>query len=211
MNERDAAAVPRLVAKLGRDLEALDEPIRQWEEARERAFSTAFDRKDGPLGALMGRLPQAAAAAAGVGTGPVERVFAVFDEICDLYARSDPGTCAALREIVHEHKARGLLPGYLSHCARVLEQGGKQEWLERGLAAASIDDQRHDYRDWLMSLGDLYLSAFLRGLHPGPALKRMAERSNDLKPRGGPTPTRAALERFEESAYFATSILPRLR
>ena len=96
MNERDAAAVPRLVAKLGRDLEALDEPIRQWEEARERAFSTAFDRKDGPLGALMGRLPQAAAAAAGVGTGPVERVFAVFDEICDLYARSDPGTCAAV-------------------------------------------------------------------------------------------------------------------
>src|SRR5439155_1383933 len=83
---------------------------------------------------------------AGVGTGPVERVFAVFDEICDLYARSDPGTCAALREIVHEHKARGLLPGYLSHCARVLEQGGRQEWLERGLAAASIDDQRHDYR-----------------------------------------------------------------
>ena len=62
-----------------------------------------------------------------------------------------------------------------------------------------------------MSLGDLYLAAYDRGLPPGPALQRMAERSSEEKPSGGPTSTRQALARFEESAYFATSILPRLR
>jgi len=205
------AAPERLIAKLARDLEALDRPIREWRDARERTFAKTLDKKDGKLAPLMGRLPQAAAAAAGVGPGPREQVYAALDEICDLYARSDPGSCAALREIVHEHEARGLVVEYVSHCARVLEQGGMPEWLDRGLAAASIDDQRRDYRDWLMVLGDVYLAAYGRGLSPGPALRKIAERSSELQPSGGPTPTREVLERFEGSAYFATSILPRLR
>ena len=207
-----SGAVPeRLVAKIARDLEALDRPIREWRDARERTFAKTLDKKDGKLAPLMGRLPQAAAAAAGVGRGPREQVYAALDEICDLYARADADSCRRLRALVHEHEARGLLEEYLSRCARVLEQGGKPVWLERGLAAASIDDQHRDYRDWLMALGDLYLAAYERGLQPGAALQKIAERSSEEKPSGGPTPTRQALARFEESAYFATSILPRLR
>ena len=205
------AAPDRLIAKLERDLEALDQPIREWRDARERALQKSFAQKDGRLAPLMGRLPQAAAAAAGVGAGPRERVFAVFDELCELYARAEPRTCARLRAIVAQREARTLLAEYLSHCARVLEQGGRAEWLDRGLAAASLDDQGRDYRDWLMSVGDLYLAANARGLEPRPAFQRLAERSSDEKPAGGPTPTRRTLEHFEESAYFLTSVLPRLR
>jgi hypothetical protein len=200
----------RLIAKLGRDLEELDVPIRRWLDARERAFAAAFARKEGPLKEIMGRLPKAAAGAAGVGAGPRERVYAILDELCDLYTRADPAACATIRGLVQAREARHLLGDYVSNCTRVLDHGGRPEMLDRGLAAASIDDQGSDYRDWLMSLGDLYLAAHTHGLVPGPMLQRTAERSSAEKPRGGPTPTREVLAGFEKSAYFITSIAPRI-
>jgi hypothetical protein len=192
-------------------LDRLDAPIRIWREARERAFAVAFGPKQGKLSNLMGRLPQAANAAASLGLGPRDGVFAAFDDICDLYARSDPGRCAIIRGIVHEHEARALLEDYIAYASRILKQGGRPEWLERGTAAASIDDQRRDYRDWLMALGDLYLSARAAHLDPTPVLKRIAERSNPERHAAAPTPTRDALGNFEDSAYFMTSILPQLQ
>jgi hypothetical protein len=196
--------------ELAARLERLDAPIRMWRESRDRAFTAAFGPQKGKLSNLMARLPQAANAAAGLGLGPRDEVFAVFDEICDLYVRSDPSRCAIIRGIVHEREARFLLDEYLGYASRILKQGGRPEWLERGIAAASIDDQRRDYRDWLMSLGDLYLSARAAHLDPSPELKRIAELSNPERHPAAPTPTRDALRTFEDSAYFATSILPQL-
>jgi len=192
-------------------LERLDTPIRKWREARERSFAAAFGPKQGRLSNLMARLPQAASAAAALGLGPRDEVFAIFDELFDLYARSDPPHCAIIRGIVHEREARVLLEDYIAYASGILKQGGRPEWLERGVVAASIDDQRRDYRDWLMSLGDLYLSAHAAHLDPSPVLKRIAARSNPERHQAAPTPTREALGRFEDSAYFATSILPQLR
>ena len=197
--------------EIGERLERLDAPIRMWREARDRAFAAAFGPKQGKLSNLMARLPQAANAAAALGLGPRDEAFAAFDEICDLYARSDPARCAIIRGVVHEHEARGLLEDYIGYASRILKQGGRPEWLERGIAAASIDDQRRDYRDWLMALGDLYLSARAARLDPTPVLKRIAERSNPERHAASPTPTRDALGKFEDSAYFMTSILPQLR
>ena len=191
-------------------LERLDPPIRIWREARERSFSATFGPKGGKLSTLLGRLPQAAGAAASVGAGPRDEVFAVFDEICDLYLRSDPPRCAVLRGIVHAREARLLLGDYIAHASAVLKQGGRPEWLERGIAAASIDDQRRDYRDWLMSLGDLYLTAHAKHVDPSPLLKRIAELSNPERHSAAPTSTREALKTFEDSAYFLTSIAPQL-
>lgn len=198
------------LSSLQERLERLDPPIRIWREARERSFSATFGPKGGKLSTLMGRLPQAAGAAASVGAGPRDEVFAVFDEICDLYARSDPPRCAILRGLVHEREARVLLEEYVGHASAVLKKGGRPEWLERGIAAASIDDQRRDYRDWLMWLGDLYLTAHAKHVDPSPVLKRMAERSNPERHAAAPTSTREALSTFENSAYFLTSIVPQL-
>jgi hypothetical protein len=198
------------LADLGERLARLDAPIRIWREQRDRAFDAAFGPKKGQLSNLMARLPQAGSAAAALGLGPRDEVFAVFDEICDLYARSDPPRCALIRGIVHEREAHRLLDEYLGYASRILKQGGRPEWLERGVAAASIDDQRRDYRDWLMSLGDLYLSAHAAHLDPSPVLKRIAERSNPEPHPAAPMPTRDALATFEDSAYFMTSILPQL-
>jgi hypothetical protein len=199
------------LADLKTRLEQLDLPIRSWRQARERAFTAAFGPKEGRLSGLMGRLPQAAAAASSLGTGPRDQVFALLDEICDDYARSDAGRCALIRGLVHEREARHLLEEYTGNAARVLKQGGKAEWLERGLAAASIDDQRRDYRDWLMALGDLYLSAYAAHVDASPVLRRIAERSNPVPHAAAPQATKDALLGFESSAYFATSVLPQLR
>jgi len=198
------------LSSLQERLERLDPPIRIWREARERSFSATFGPKGGKLSTLMGRLPQAAGAAASVGVGPRDEVFAVFDEICDRYAKSDPPRCAILRGIVHAREAHVLLEEYVGHASAVLKQGGRPEWLERGIAAASIDDQRRDYRDWLTSLGDLYLSAHAKHVDPSPVLKRMAERSNPERHAAAPTSTREALSTFENSTYFLTSIVPQL-
>jgi hypothetical protein len=197
--------------ELGERLARLDAPIRIWREQRDRAFDVAFGPKKGQLSNLMARLPQAANSAAALGLGPRDEVFAVFDQICDLYARSDPLLCARIRGMVQEREAHRLLEDYLGYASRILKQGGRPEWLERGVAAASIDDQGRDYRDWLMSLGDLYLSARAARLDPSPVLKRIAERSNAERNPAAPTPTRDALATFEDSAYFMTSILPQLR
>ena len=198
------------VGDLGKRLERLDAPIRMWREQRDRSFDAAFGPKKGKLSNLMARMPQAANAAAALGLGPRDEVFAVFDEICDFYIHSDPSRCALIRGIVHEREAHFLLGEYLAYASGILKQGGRPEWLERGIAAASIDDQRRDYRDWLMSLGDLYLSARAAKLDPSPVLKRIAELSNPERHAAAPTPTRDALRTFEDSAYFATSILPQL-
>jgi hypothetical protein len=198
------------LSSLQERLERLDPPIRIWREARDRSFSATFGPKGGKLSTLMGRLPQAAGAAASVGAGPRDEVFALFDEICDLYARSDPPRCAILRGIVHAREARLLLEDYIAHASAVLKQGGRPEWLERGIAAASIDDQRRDYRDWLMSLGELYLTAHGKHVDPSPVLKRIGELSNPERHPAAPTSTREALSTFEDSAYFLTSIVPQL-
>jgi len=142
------------LSSLDERLARLDTPIRTWRQSRDRAFAAAFGPHRGRLSNLMARLPQAAGAAASVGQGPRDEAFAILDELCDLYARSDPARCADIRGIVHEREARILLDEYVAHASRILRQGGRPEWLERGVAAASIDDQRGDYRDWLMSLGD---------------------------------------------------------
>jgi len=198
------------LTELGERLQRLDAPIRIWREQRDRAFAAAFGPQKGKLSNLMARLPQAANAAAALGLGARDEVFAVFDEICDVYARSDPPRCAIIRGIVHEREAHLLLDEYIGYASGILKKGGRPEWLERGVAAASIDDQRRDYRDWLMSLGDLYLSARAAHLDPSPVLKRIAERSNPERHAAAPTPTRDALGTFEDSAYFATSIMPNL-
>jgi hypothetical protein len=198
------------LSSLRERLERLDTPIRIWREVRERAFSAAFGPKQGKLSNLMGRLPQAAGAAASLGLGPRDEVFAAFDEICDIYARADPTRCAIIRGIVQQREARALLQDYIAYASTILKQGGRPEWFERGVVAASIDDQRVDYRDWLMSLGDLYVSARTAHLEPSPVLKRIAKLSNPERHPAAPTPTREALGDFENSAYFATSILPHL-
>jgi hypothetical protein len=196
--------------ELGERLARLDAPIRIWREQRDRAFDAAFGPKKGRLSNLMARLPQAASSAAALGLGPRDEVFAVLDQLCDLYARSDPPRCALIRGTVHEREAHFLLDDYLGYASRILKQGGRPEWLERAVAAASIDDQRRDYRDWLMALGDIYLSARAAHLDPSAVLKRIAERSNSERHAAAPTATRDALATFEDSAYFMTSILPQL-
>lgn len=199
------------LSSLEAQLAALDEPMRTWRGSRQRAFSMTFERKTWRPSALMSRLPRAAAGAMGVRAAPHEAVFALLDGVTEAYARSDAQRCALIRGVIHDHEAARLLEEYVAHAARVLGQGGRAEWLDRGLAAASIGDQRRDASDWLSALGDLYLSARKAHIDPTPAFQRMAERSNRDGHAAARVSTREVLAGFEQSAYFETSILPHLR
>src|SRR5437870_2610428 len=125
-------------------LERLDSPIRIWREARDRAFAAAFGPKEGKLSNLMGRLPQASGAAASVGLGPRDEVFAAFDETCDLYARSDAARCALIRGIVHNREARVLVSDDVGYAARILKQGARREGRSPGSVAVATAGARVD-------------------------------------------------------------------
>jgi hypothetical protein len=199
------------LTSLGERLAALDEPIRTWRAARERAFSLTFEPKVWRPTVLMGRLPRRAAAGTGVGPGPRAAVLALLDEVCGAYARAAAPRCAVIRGVMHEHEAWRLLDQYVARAVRMLEQGARGDWLERGLAAASIDDQRGDWSDWLGALGNLYLAARNAHIDPAPAFQRMAERSNRDGHAAAPASTWEVLAGFEQSPYFEMSILPRLQ
>jgi hypothetical protein len=199
------------IASLEAKVALLDDRIRAWRDKRERAFSAAFAAKEGSLSALMARLPNAATAAARIGAGPQEDAFAVLDRICDDYLRADPARCALIRGVVHQHEIRHLLAEYEHHAAQMLRKGRRPEWLDRALAAASLDDQRVDHRDWLIALGDVYVAAYRADADVKAAFDRAARVSNPERHPAAPTPTREAIARFEQSAYFATSVLPQLR
>ncbi len=199
------------LTSLAERLAALDKPLRTWRAARERAFSLTFERKDRRPSLLMGRMPPGAAAVTGVGAGPRTAVLELLDEVCGAYARSAAPRCAVIRGVMHEHEAWRLLDEYLTRAVGMLEQGARGDWLERGLAAASIDDQRGDWSDWLGALGNLYLAARNAHIDPAPAFQRMAERSNRDGHAAAPASTWQVLAGFEQSPYFEMSILPRLQ
>lgn len=200
----------RDLGALAERLAAFDAPLRAFRRARDRAFTRTFEQRGWQKSELFSRLPRDSAGATGIGAEPREAVFALLDEICDLYARSEASRCAIIRAVVHAHESRELLDPYVAHAAEMLGRGGLGMWLERGLAAASIDDQRADHKAWLNSVGNLYVAARKARIDPAPVLTRMAERSNREMHPGAPASTREALAGFERSAYFETSILPYL-
>src|SRR5437763_12610434 len=75
-------------------------------------------------------------------------------------------------------------------------------WLTLGLAGASIENSRRDYRDLLLALAELYVAAEESGLDPQPEFARIATLSDGEKPAGGPTPVSKMLARFHLSAVL---------
>jgi hypothetical protein len=85
------------------------------------------------------------------------------------------------------------------------------EWVRRGLAAASIEDNRLDYRDMFGALGGLYLAASSAGIHCSRYFNEAAELSSaqhGLFPSVGTM--RDFLANFEQFAYFKSDVQPKI-
>jgi hypothetical protein len=90
-----------------------------------------------------------------------EVVFA----LCDHYRAAGPSERAAMRERVAPlHDVLRLLNGMPGQAAQWVARTGDPAWVERGLAAAGLEDRAIDYRDTLVGLNALWRAAERAGL-----------------------------------------------
>jgi sugar lactone lactonase YvrE len=139
----------------------------------------------------------------------LDTVASGFDELCDFYLQTSPEQREAVRQALDgkRHLLNALL-GHIYRAAGRIESVEDTKWLRIGLAAASIEDRRTDFRDLYVALGALCLAAARAGIDPWPhfrAVVRMSSReARDDRGR------RAFIGGFRRSAYFRQSVAPRL-
>ena len=170
-----------------------DEVAARWQ------FKDGFDEK---FRQAAERAPQQA------GKSPLAELYAFLDELADTYLVADAELRTEIQRVVGEHQAvLGMMYNYIGHTASRLKESGSDVWLKRGLAGAAIEDARIDFRDLYILLGDLYLEANRAGINPRPFFEEVAARAN-REPVG--QSTARMLEQFEESAYFAAEVQPKV-
>jgi hypothetical protein len=139
------------------------------------------------------------------GTGPVtfSEMHVLLDELFCLYLNADQEQRLSIRGFF-EDKNRLLkyLHSYVGgRAAPRLGSTGDVKWLRLGLAAASIADQRVDWRDLLICLGALWLAAEEAGIAPARYFSAVARISSD-EPVYGSSSTRDLLRGFRSSGHL---------
>lgn len=134
------------------------------------------------------------------------------NELCVRYLSMDDRERSELRRKVGNQKH--LLWAFREHiawAARRIQSPADAQHLHAGLAAASIEDARVDFRDTFMSLGELYIAAFNHGIEPLPYFREVGGLSNSKEtPWKAFRSTRHVLEHFADTAFFRADVQPRL-
>lgn len=113
-------------------------------------------------------------------------LFPKFDELCQFYLQMDDDTRKEIRDYIHSIKGGVNLPyliyvvpdalySYIKELAKRIKSPEDENWLRLALAAASIEDAISDYRDLLVSLGELYLSCEKAGIDPNSYFQDIAQ------------------------------------
>jgi hypothetical protein len=200
----ETAASDACLADLNSQLDRLNEVWARWDRELNEAQRELQD-------AGMDRLEAAAAMhrrqvdAFRDGTAPLDldEVHQLLDELCSLYLLAGGDQRERIRESFGDKKrVRKYLHSYIGgRAASRLRDTEDVGWLDLGLAAASIADQRVDYRDLLVSLGKLWMAAEDVGLAPARHFSAVARLSSD-QPVYGNRSTRDLLRGFRTSAYL---------
>jgi hypothetical protein len=139
------------------------------------------------------------------GTAPLslDEVNEVLDELCSLYPDADHAQRLRIRGFFEDKdRLRKYLHSYVGgRAAALLRSTGERKWLRLGLAAASIADQKVDYRDLLICLGKLWSAAEEAGIAPARFFSAVGRISSD-EPAYGNRSTRELLRGFRTSAYL---------
>ncbi len=193
-------------------LRSLGLRLKEWNVVVDRHFRSLWSFNSVPNGEFEASVQRAAAAAEErAGPGPREAGYELLAEVCDTYASADAVARATLRDVVSASRDLEVLClWFAGNAGQQLEATGAPEWLHRAAIAAAVADTAPDYRDWYITLGDVWISAARHGLEPRAAFTgaaAMAAESSGLPGRS----TRAMLFGFEHSAYFADSVAPAVR
>jgi hypothetical protein len=136
-----------------------------------------------------------------------EELQRTIDELCVLYLTvSDEGR-GHIRKLVQAH--RPLHNGLLAHIGWTAQRK-PPDWLWRGLAAASIEDNLEDFRDMFIALGELYLEAVAVGVDVSDCFQEAAQLSSAITGPYFKRSMREFLAGFEQSEYFKQSVRPKL-
>jgi hypothetical protein len=139
------------------------------------------------------------------GTAPLDlhEVQEVLDELCSLYLKADQDQRGLIRSTFEGKKrVRNYLHSYIGgRAASRLRSTGETRWLDLGLAAASICDQKVDWRDLLIALGKLWLAAEDAGIAPARHFSAVGRISSD-EPVYGRGSTRELLRGFRTSGHL---------
>lgn len=198
-----------------RRLAELNQPLSAW-YAQVRAESKEIFQS-GPITAdnLSERADEALRIAkAHAGEGSWREVYALLDELCTEYVRSNAEQGSQIRIMVSKYPSmiRAVGDDYVGRAITQLETTGDPRWLWLGLAAISIENNSIDFRDTYIILGRLYLTATGLGIDPKPVFQAIARVSaSDVKGSTSSIPMRKFLDKFHKSSYFRTEVSPRLR
>jgi len=131
-----------------------------------------------------------------------DKLHALLDDLCGVYLKVEAEERAAIRAMFDDkpHVLK-YLHSHIGWASRLLQETGDKKWLRYGLAAASICDQRVDWRDLMICLGDLYMTAKRVGYRPGYQFRAVARISNPVG-RYRDRPTRDLLADFRRSAHL---------
>lgn len=134
------------------------------------------------------------------------------DDLCVLYVSLSDEQRDHVRKLVKPH--RSLLNGLLWHigwASSRIKSSGDGDWLKRGLAAASIEDNRTDYRDMFVALGGIYLSATRAGINASDYFKQAALLSSSVPGAVFKwSSMREFLDNFETSVFFRQDVRSKL-
>jgi len=117
---------------------------------------------------------------------PVERhakFFSEMDAIVDDYLRMTETERRALRYLLSHHDP--VLRGYQYSVRSVLATTKERAWLQRGLAATSLEDCQSDFRDSIEALNGLLSAAERLGIDWRDDVAMAARLSDDTEPLGG--------------------------
>lgn len=135
----------------------------------------------------------------------------MLDDLCVLYLSASEEQRTQIRNLAAELPRtidRQLLNhiGWASDRVWLSKDG---EWVRRGLAAASIEDNRSDFRDTFVGLGGLYVAGSSAGVDCSPYFQEAAELSStQCGPYMSLSSMRDFLSNFEKSAYFNQDVRP---
>jgi hypothetical protein len=186
------------VHELGKDVE-------DYAKRRESVFQQTWNKQ---LDAAS--LRAAGSAVEAPFKGEYDKLHKRLVDICDAYL--------AMREREQAREMVGGYPGlirqlnnHLGWSTRRVETEVDRPYMMRGLAAISFADLRTDMRDLLIAMGEAYLRCYRAGVFMSIPLVRVAEISNPIPRPPHETSMRDFLLTFEESAYFQSSVVPKLK
>jgi hypothetical protein len=205
--------IDETIERLRAQLPDLDVQLALWHSKVQQEFDALIDaiNKRGIRAEDLDNDPEVARLAeANAGPSPQGELYGLLDELCPIYIQATPEQRDDIRRLVrHNREVLLELLGYVGRNINRLAEAGDPRWLELALTAVSIQDLRDDFRDTYIGFRDLYLTAIRFGIDPMPYFEAAAEISTTDNQYGMGS-TRDFLAEFEQSAYFAEAVKPKL-